>query len=89
MQNGRSTTELHAHGKADTVLVNGIQKLKNNRGRTWCSNGLMDKASDFESEDCGFESRLEYFFFGTLSQKKKKFRCRGSNPGFVGESHVC
>ena len=26
--------------------------------------GLMDKASDFESEDCGFESRHgRYFFF--------------------------
>ena len=25
--------------------------------------GLMDKASDFESEDCGFESRRGHFFY--------------------------
>ena len=28
--------------------------------------GLMDKASDFESEDCGFESLRGHFFFLVL-----------------------
>ena len=32
----------------------------------WCQHrprGLMDKASDFESEDCGFESRRGHLYF--------------------------
>ena len=31
-----------------------VQAIANN---TYWLRGLMDKASDFESEDCGFESR--------------------------------
>ena len=32
----------------------------------WWLRGLMDKASDFGSEDCGFDSRRGRFFFSFL-----------------------
>ena len=35
-----------------------------NTGKTWPC-GLMDKASDFESEDCEFESRHGQFLYPT------------------------
>ena len=48
------------------VYVNGLHNLLSSKplhslAKVWGPRGLMDKASDFESEDCGFESRRGHF----------------------------
>ena len=37
----------------------------------------MDKASDFESEDCGFESRRGHFWFSRFFQCRNKINACG------------
>ena len=39
---------------------------------TYCPLGLMDKASDFYSEDCGFESRRGCSYSNLPSQQQNE-----------------
>ena len=46
----------------------------------------MDKASDFESEDCGFESRRGHFWFSRFVQCRNK--CVGLTLTFYTDSFI-
>ena len=94
MRNGRSTTELHAH-VCGNIYVHCISISNSLRGKLRRP-GIEPGSIPWEGTIMPLDHRRDgqvfevFFFLQKLGDYvvRKTFRCRGSNPGLVGESHL-